>query len=307
MKKTAHLLLRTLTIYLIATLSFGLFMAYAMNISTERLSGTTAHEFLVIMALFPLILLALGHIAKRFNALFVPAVKQEKDDEDGLPVLEFDANRFKKKLLCFLTVFAVTLVVAALELYALSVVSDARIEFKTLSVISIMAAVSNALLSTVIGGLLNSISETIPGKIKALVCSVVIAALFIGFVFYVPNTVTKIATFNLYWEGNHGKPYDIVYTVNDTHELTIHNQDGTVSQWYIEALKEIPESTLCEIVNDGWNIIADSDYLAEYSWKANDKKFNPKLLYYSLKDTENKTIYVASPYVLSQELLAFSK
>jgi len=294
-----------LTLYFITMLSFGLFSSYAVNLSTISLSRTNPREFIIMMFLFPLIVLSLYYIAKKFSDLLIPVQKDEYD-EGELLVPKFNMQVFKKKLLCFGVVLLTSAVVFAMEMYALSIISGAKIGIKTLGIMTIMASVCTALFSSLVYKMvIKPISVSECGKKGITVYCIIIALMTVVFMLYVPQTITRMETYSSYWDGGHGTPYVFEYEIDDTYKMKIDNKNGLSSDGYVRVLDQFSKEELRNFADSGWVIVIDSDYLAEHYWQESGKKYIPEEQYRSLRDDSHKKIYVANSYAMQQELVKF--
>ncbi len=306
MKSALKKLFGIFAMYLITMLSFGLLSSYAVNLSTISLSKTNIREFIIIMILFPLIVLSLYHIAKRFSNLLIPVQKDEYDDEGELLVPEFNMQVFKKKLLCFGVVLLTSAVAFAIEMYVLSIISGAEMGIKTLGIMTIMASVCTTLFSSLIYKMvIKPISVSECGKKGITVYCIIIALLTVAFMLYVPQTITRMETYSSYWDGGHGTPYVFEYEIDDTCKMKIDNKNGLSSDGYVRVLDQFSKEELRNFADSGWVIVIDSDYLAEHSWQESGKKYIPEEQYRSLRDDSHKKIYVANSYAMQQELVKF--
>lgn len=228
------------------------------------------------------------NIAACFKKIFTP---YETDDNILTPA-EHKAYK-KAKLKSALLLLPVSIALTELTLYAVSELGRLTIRLNTYLLFSGTITLALFLLMIFRRDILyRECNWALTPREKIRIRCIVTILCVGSALLFVPRASDRIGTYNMYWEGSPQTPFTFEYQVDDTCALSVENIDGFHEDYFVQQFDLLPKNILSKFVRDGWTIRIDSNYLAEYSWQNNGKRYGP--LFYAVSDYPSKTIITHS-------------
>ena len=229
-----------------------------------------------------------GNIAAYFRKVFTP---YEADDD--LPTLTEQRTYKKAKLKSALLLLPASMALTGITLYAVSELGRMSICLDTYLILSAVITLVLFLYMMFRRDILcGELNQTLSTRKKMHIRCAVTALCVGAALLFVPKAADRIATYNMYWEGSPKTPFTFEYKVNENCTLPVENVDGFRENYFVEQFDLLPRKVLSKFVEDGWTIRIDSNYLAEYSWRTNGKRYGP--LFYAITDYPSKTVITHS-------------
>lgn len=229
-----------------------------------------------------------GNIAAYFKKIFTPY-----ETDDDIQILTEQKAYRKAKLKSALLLLPISIALTEITLYAVSELGRLTLRLETYLLFSGAITLVLFLLMMFRRDILcGEVNRTLTAHEKIWIRCIVTVLCVGSALLFVPRASDRIGTYNMYWEGTPQTPFTFEYKVDDTCALSVENIDGFHEDYFVQQFDLLPKNILSKFVEDGWAIRIDSNYLAEYSWQNNGKRYGP--LFYAVSDYPNKTIITHS-------------
>ena len=219
--------------------------------------------------------------------------ENEEDIEDEEPTLARQKAYRKAKMKSALLLLPVSVLLTEITLYALSELGRLNLWLDTYLLFSGIITLTLFLFMMFRRDIMCwDVNRTLTEHEKIRIRCIVTILCVGSALLFVPRASDRIGTYNMYWEGTPQTPFTFEYKVDENCSLPVENVDGFQEDYFVEQFDLLPRKVLSKFVKDGWTIRIDSNYLAEYSWKSNGKRYGP--LFYAITDYPSKTVITHS-------------
>lgn len=275
-------------LFCFSLLSILVFVFVAYVIPVDRMCGVDVHQLHLMVLIGSSLFMAAPAIGDIVRDCLRDDRRVEETDNEKQRVTK-EAGHEKT-----LWQVPIPIVLTEIALYAINETCDISISLEKYLIISGAIALFlffwMALRRRVLYG---AFSQGLTKRQKLCLVGTTIALCAGLTVLIVPRAADRIRTYSMYWEGSPQTPYTFEYPVNDTRVLIVENMDGGhAAPYYFKYFDLLPGNVLSEFAEEGWKIRIDSNYLAEYSWQKNGKRYGP--LTYATTDRQGKTIITHS-------------